>query len=59
MIEAVWTKNNKEVDWVDRVVTIIEDSDPLKVRVYNGSHWYQAGDGAITKNVDGFFTRAI
>lgn len=44
MLEAVWLKNGKELDWIDPVIEVEYDDDVTKIRVYNGYHWYDASD---------------
>ena len=47
ILEAVWFKNGKEIDWVDPVweVSVDDDTDTLSpIKVFNGYAWYSAED---------------
>lgn len=44
LLEAVWFKNGKEIDWIDPVVEVEYDEDVTKIRVYNGCYWYDSSD---------------
>lgn len=47
ILEAVWFKNGKEIDWVDPVqeVFVSDDTDTLsRIKVHNGYAWYSAED---------------
>jgi hypothetical protein len=47
ILEAVWFKNGKEIDWVDPVENVRYDQyvdDIFNIEVYNGHAWYSAED---------------
>lgn len=47
ILEAVWFKNGKEIDWVDPVMNIMPNDDIQSIsdiKVYNGYHWYSSED---------------
>lgn len=47
ILEAVWFKDGKEIEWVDPVweVNVEDDTDSLlPIKVFNGYHWYSAAD---------------
>ena len=54
ILEAVWFKDGKEVDWVDPVLDLIcdVDNDISEIEVYNGHSWYKG-----TKDYDNFLIR--
>ena len=47
ILEAVWFKDGKEIEWVDPVweVCVEDDTDSLlPIKVFNGYYWYSAAD---------------
>lgn len=47
ILEAVWFKNGKEIDWVDPVERLRYDqyvNDISNIEVFNGYAWYSAED---------------
>lgn len=47
ILEAVWFKDGKEIDWVDPVVDIICDDKMQNIsdiEIYNGHGWYSSAD---------------
>lgn len=47
ILEAVWFKNGKEIDWVDPVceVYVEDDANNLRqIQIFNGYAWYSAWD---------------
>ena len=47
ILEAVWFKNGKEIDWVDPVESVRYDQcvdNIFNIEVYNGYAWYSASD---------------
>lgn len=60
MLEAVWFKNGKEVEWVNPVENLVCDDDMKdinEIEVYNGYNWYSAED--IEGGADDFIIRVI
>lgn len=58
LLEAVWFKDGKEVEWVDPVLNIVceDDMDDIsEIEVYNGSAWYSSED--IEGGADDFVIR--
>ncbi len=47
ILEAVWFKNGKEIEWVDPVMNIMPNDDIQNIsdiKVYNGYYWYSSED---------------
>ena len=47
ILEAVWFKNGKEIDWVDPIMNIMPNDNIQSIndiKVYNGYAWYSAED---------------
>lgn len=58
VIEAVWFKNGKEVDWVDPVRLVeIRGTSISDIYVTNDCDTFFSGDGVISDFVDDFVVR--
>ena len=47
ILEAVWFKDGKEIEWVDPVMNIMPNDDIQNIsdiKVYNGHYWYSSED---------------
>jgi hypothetical protein len=58
MLEAVWFKDGKEVQWISPVENIVCDEnmkDISEIEVHNGYNWYSSED--IENGADDFIIR--
>jgi regulation of enolase protein 1 (concanavalin A-like superfamily) len=60
ILEAVWFKNGKEIDWVNPVEEVrIDGTDIQDIKVSNGTgYWYSVGNG-ISDDADNFVIRPM
>ena len=47
ILEAVYFKNGKEIDWIDPVLDVVCDDDMKdisEIEIYNGRGWFSSKD---------------